>query len=447
MIHWLNPGALGGLGLLALPVVIHLLRTRVAERIPFPSLRFVMAARTAAVRFRPPADWLLLLVRLAIVTAAVAAVAAPVIVTASRIRVWNARIVRAVILDTTTPMSAPDASGRRPLDAAREAAAAEVGSATQVAQIEGASVRDSLVRAASWLSHAPPARREIVVISAFIDGTLRERDVGAVPTDVGLRFVRVGAQVEARHLAASKRLDVPGAPAQTIDTELSGPQTRVRLTREPARQSGLTILGADPQSPAAQGLWRAVAVAGAPAPSPDEPLVCVFGSETTELSASPIGPATSRWILRTLIRLQTDDELRHVSNSTTGAPLAPSDLWTVVAVDRNGDALVRVSSSSGQLLMQIGAPPESFLAAAAVRALLMARAGDGSRPDLEILRSPAEALSAWSRPAAEVDREAWRRAAESDGRWLWLAAVALLGLEQRLRRSASREPLEVRDAA
>jgi len=64
MIHWLNPSALAGLALLGLPILIHLLRTRQAERIPFPSLRFVVPSETAAVRLRLPADWLLLLVRL-----------------------------------------------------------------------------------------------------------------------------------------------------------------------------------------------------------------------------------------------------------------------------------------------------------------------------------------------------------------------------------------------
>ena len=51
MIHWLNPSALAGLALLGLPILIHLLRTRQAERIPFPSLRFVVPSETAAVRF------------------------------------------------------------------------------------------------------------------------------------------------------------------------------------------------------------------------------------------------------------------------------------------------------------------------------------------------------------------------------------------------------------
>ena len=447
MIHWLNPAALAGLGLLGLPILIHLLRTRQAERIPFPSLRFVVPSETAAVRLRLPADWLLLLVRLAIVAAAVTAVAGPVIVTASRVRAWNARTARAVIVDTAAGISPADGSGKALLDAAREVAAIEERSAVTAVRIESVSVSDALVRATNWLSHVPPARREIVVISGFAEGTLWDGALDAVPVDVGLRFARVGEQIASRRLTSSTLLGAPGMPAASIDAELNGPQTRVRLTRSPTDQSGLRIIGGDSQSRAVQGLWRAVAAAGAPGPSADEPLVCLFGSNESGLSANPIDSATPRWIVRTLMRLQDDDDLRAMSSSVGGAGLPASDRWTVVAVDRNGGPLARVSTSGGQLLMQVGAPADSLVAAASVRALLRARAGDPSHPDQEILRTPPEILTARSRSAGAVEADAWRSAEGSDGRWLWLAAVILLGIEQTLRRPASRESVEVRDAA
>ena len=147
------------------------------------------------------------------------------------------------------------------------------------------------------------------------------------------------------------------------------------------------------------------------------------------------------------MRLQSDDDLRGISGSVVGSGLPASDRWTVVAADRNAGPLVRVSTSKGQLLMQVGAPADSFVAAASVRALLGARAGEPSHPDQEILRIPPEILAARSRSAAVVEADAWRRAEGSDGRWLWLAAVILLGIEQALRRPALRESEEVRDAA
>ena len=108
---------------------------------------------------------------------------------------------------------------------------------------------------------------------------------------------------------------------------------------------------------------------------------------------------------------------------------------------------VRVAASRGELLLQVGAPADSFVAAAAIRALLVARGGDGSHPEQEILRTPAATLTSWSRPAPEIDGDAWRHADRSDGRWFWVAALLLLGVEQRLRRSAPVTPAEVRDAA
>jgi hypothetical protein len=447
MIRWLNPAALSGFALLALPIVIHLLRAHRAERILFPSLRFVTPSRTAAVRLRLPADWPLLLVRLAIVASAVVAVAQPMVITRSRLRTWNARIVRAVIVDTSAAMNVADGSGQRPLDVAREAAAAEGRSAWQVARIEGASLGDAFVRALTWLSVAPPARHEIVVISGFTEGSLQGSDLANVPSAVGLRFVRVGGPVDARHVTGERLFAVADELAQVQQIELTGPKTGLRLTREAGSQSGLSVAGEDAASPEVRRLWRTVAAAGAPAPSAGEPLVCLFGPTGIGAAAEPMGPRTPRWILRTLVRLQSDETLRQISSRVTASRLGDSDLWTVASVDRSGEPLVRVSARGDRLLMQVGASTDSFMAAAAVRALLVARAGDWSRPDQEILRTAPETLSAWSRPAPEVDEEAWRHADRSDGRWFWIVAVLLLGIEQRLRRSAVPQPVEVRDAA
>ncbi len=141
------------------------------------------------------------------------AVAGPVIVTASRVRAWNARTARAVIVDTAPGISLADGSGKALLDAAREVAAIEERSAVTAVRIESASVSDALVRATNWLSHVPPARREIVVISGFAEGTLWDGALDAVPVDVGLRFARVGEQIASRRLTSSTLLGAPGMPA------------------------------------------------------------------------------------------------------------------------------------------------------------------------------------------------------------------------------------------
>src|SRR5262245_59432553 len=104
MIGWQNVAALWALPLLAIPIIVHLLRVHRADRVLFPSLRFVQPSRTAAVRLRMPSDLLLLALRLTIVAMTIAALARPVVVTSSRLRNWNASTARAVVVDTSASM-------------------------------------------------------------------------------------------------------------------------------------------------------------------------------------------------------------------------------------------------------------------------------------------------------------------------------------------------------
>ena len=116
MIAWLNPGAWVGLAVLAGPVLVHLLLRHRAARILFPSLRFVRASRTAAVRLRPPSDWLLLALRLATLGLAVVALAQPLLLAPARSAAWNARLARAVVVDASDSMKPLMASAARAAD-------------------------------------------------------------------------------------------------------------------------------------------------------------------------------------------------------------------------------------------------------------------------------------------------------------------------------------------
>src|SRR6185369_1472977 len=96
---WLNPLALLALAVVAAPIVIHILMQRRAERFPFPTLRFLQPTRLAAIRRHVLADAALLAVRAAILAAAVAALAGPLVVTSARRQAWERRTVRALVLD------------------------------------------------------------------------------------------------------------------------------------------------------------------------------------------------------------------------------------------------------------------------------------------------------------------------------------------------------------
>src|SRR5262245_10695450 len=93
----LYPAALVGLTALAAPIAIHILARRRAERIPFPTLRFIQPGRLASVRRHVLEDAALLAVRVSILAAAAVAFAGPLVVTRSRETAWNAQTQTATV--------------------------------------------------------------------------------------------------------------------------------------------------------------------------------------------------------------------------------------------------------------------------------------------------------------------------------------------------------------
>ena len=72
-------------------------------------------------------------------------------------------------------------------------------------------------------------------------------------------------------------------------------------------------------------------------------------------------------------------------------------------------------------------------------ALLAVRPETIVDPQTEILTLPDTELAQWRRESAPVTRSAIPLADDSDGRWVWLLALALLGLESRVRRGTRRQ--------
>src|SRR5262245_13554754 len=96
---WLNAAAWIGLAAIAGPLLVHILAQRRAPRVAFPTLRFINPARLVSIRRRSLEDVWLLIVRVAIVIAAVAATAGPFVVNEARRRAWDATTIRADIGD------------------------------------------------------------------------------------------------------------------------------------------------------------------------------------------------------------------------------------------------------------------------------------------------------------------------------------------------------------
>ena len=442
MIGWQQPAALVGLVLSAIPLIIHLLRTRRADRLQFPSIRFVKPSMTAAVRLRSPSDWSLLFVRTAVVTAAVLALAQPVWLSPARLARWNAQTSRAILVDTSESMRRAGPSGARAMDAAAEAAAAEEQAAAQAVRISSDSLSRDVARAVAWLRDAPPSRREVVIISDVQRGTLEAAALSAVPADIGIRFVDVGRDVRERSVDSFARLGIARTPSRSQQVTLADEATRVALKASDSNDArGLRLVTSPAAAHDGQALLRAVALAGAPAPSASQGLIFEFPANGQTSQAT--GAITERWMLQTVIRLQQDEDLqRAVRRGEMDAPAAPvtkdpEDLWTVVARDSHGIPNVTASAAGSELVVAVAAPVSSFLAAVAVRATLAARQGPVALREEEILRVPRATLAAHSRPPGPVEQDAWRRADGIDARWLWFITLGLLVLEQWLRSRTS----------
>jgi hypothetical protein len=80
--------------------------------------------------------------------------------------------------------------------------------------------------------------------------------------------------------------------------------------------------------------------------------------------------------------------------------------------------------------------------------VLTARLDPAGYDEHEVARLDAALVNALTRQPGSVTRDAWRTADSSDARWIWLAAIVLLGVEQWLRaRSTRRRNLEAVRAA
>jgi hypothetical protein len=421
VIAWLNPAALAGLSVLAIPILIHLLRQHRASRVVFPSLRFVHSSRTAAVRLRSIADPWLLLLRLAALALAVFALAEPMVVTPSRLSAWNARVARAVVVDTSESMRLLGAES-----AAREAAGAEMQSAFSARRFESADLDAALEQAAAWLATAPPARRELVLVSDFQRTLLAQVNALHIRDTVGRRAVQVGVTPAERRFQGEPRI------AGRTDIQIDQATTRVTLTTTPPAKTGLRLVTDTKGAGSAQGLLRAVAAAGSPAPSADEPVAVVFTGAQGPASVEPIGAG---WMLDTVLRLMEDSELHDASTSAAGPEHSDGPgPWTTVARDAQNRTVVRAAAAGSELVIDVAAPPDSYLAAAAVRGVLLARPASMDYDEQEIVRASSAELSAWSRETSPVGREVAVFADRTDARWFWMLSLLILGIEALVRR-------------
>lgn len=120
---FLNPAFLWALPAAALPLLFHLFFRVRTRRRPFPTFMFFIAGDPMLTARRRIREWLTLILRTLAIVFVVLALAGPVRPGMADV---DGGIARVLILDNSGSMSAADAGGRRPWDAAIEAASALV---------------------------------------------------------------------------------------------------------------------------------------------------------------------------------------------------------------------------------------------------------------------------------------------------------------------------------
>jgi hypothetical protein len=388
-VHWLQPLAWWGLGLLALPIVIHLLARHRSQRLPFPSLTFLPVAPMAALRRRVITNWPLLAVRLLIFVAAVAAVASPVFVSEARRRSWDERVARAIVV--ASPSS----------DQIRSIVADETRASYASAEFSVVSVPDAIRDAQRWLGSQGPAAREIVIVGDLREGALAAADLASVAPPIGLRFLPV------------VQLDAPVAVGwRSVAETTAGTLRSRRLMVTPDIER--TLVDYADVSDSVPGAIRIVA-----------------GEQD-----QPYADALLRAVLRDGLVLGTDDS-RAVTIAFDGASLPgldrlqpPMPTWMRETLEQNPD--VRGGELDGRLVVRPRVPLRDARAARLVADVLRAAFAE-SRVALEPRRIPASLLAAWSRPHGASPDDV-RPADEGDRRWLWGLVLVLLAVEHALRR-------------
>lgn len=177
---WLQPWAWLGLGALAVPVLVHLFSRRPARTVAFPSLRFLPTSELRPTRRTRISDWPLLLVRLAVLLAAVMALAQPV----RRAALAPAAGVVSRVRLVDTLQVAPPAG------------------ADSIETLVTALLPEGIPRAVARL-RTQPAPRALEIVSTFSPGLIDSAWFAAIPRDVRVVLTPAPPRVD----AAAARLD------------------------------------------------------------------------------------------------------------------------------------------------------------------------------------------------------------------------------------------------
>ena len=471
---WLNPFALLALASVALPILIHLMIQRRAERFPFPTLRFLQPTRLAAIRRHLIEDLPLLAVRMAVLAAAVAAAAGPLLVTPARRQAWDRRMVRAVVTDDVArhvegrdreggpAASAPEAPGRASskLDGSVEERRRE--SPALQRTFSGVAIPDGIRRAIVWLGTAPPARREIVIASPFPIGSITPADVAAIPAGIGVRFERTGTLPRTRIVPGGRVLTPDGARAREVTFDGDRTSVRDTLTAEPLAWP-IDVVAATADQPAIDAAIAAVLSQRVWAGPPDRRARLILltlttveadlkvrtTSEDPQVRTTPkvvqaFRPAVIQqpWMADAVSRIAADRDLRDAASrvaaglSDAAFAVAP---WQILTSAADGRPLAVAAGLPDRLFVASAARAADVATPLLLRAIANAIAVPPDLQPAEVVPIADDVLQRWSRAAAPLSSPRIQSVDEDDRRWLWLAALLLMALEVWMRRARTAE--------
>jgi len=402
---WLNAAAWMAAAAAAAPVVVHWLVHRRAARLLFPTLRFLLPTRLAAVRRRALDDLPLLAIRVSILILAAAAFAGPLLVSGRRRGEWNARLVR----ETASP------SGTR-------------------------SLAESVDAAVVRLEAAPPARRELVIAAPLVLGSVTAADLAAVPPDVGIRFERTG-ELPAERTLTERPLATASGP-RSIAPTLTGAQTSAAERAGGAPVSLPLDVHASPQAKAVVNAAIAAVLSGRVwTPGTGRRLRLVVADGGRVVTPGDAERIRVPWMADAVAAIARDRDVRDASARIAAGVDRPPP-WRVVARAGDGRAAAMAAARGDALAIVSAAPPADLFTPVLVRAAVEAIAPASDWPRAEILPIPDAQLRAWERTPAPIAAPRVDRIDRDDRRWLWAAVLVLLALEQYLRRSRVRDAEE-----
>lgn len=434
---WQNPWAWVGVVAVALPILIHLLGRGHARVQKFPTLRFLEPSKLLPTRRSRIHDLLLLLVRVAILLAAVAALAQPLLRATGKSSL-ETTIARAIVIDTSASMSRRTTSGERAIDAAKTQAKSLATEAPSSTTIETSNPARAIVGAAAWLDRQP-SRGELVIVSDFQAGTIDSTSLASISASHGIELVKVASAPASGSILDSAATD-RGVSVTRIDVAPN--RTDVEWTSSGAlRADSITVLAsASERSQAAAAIAAARTIAvrlPLDAHAGDVAIVTRSFERRNELLARA-GQPKQPWMLDLIVRFRSDNQLRRASADLTTLG-ADSAKGLVLARNANGSPVVTAVEDSAdghnRLLLVSSADAGSVSTASLVAATRRALSRATPLSELEPTTTPDDVLASWQRsPSASPVADTTNTGA-SDGRWLWAFALILLGVEMWLRRA------------